>query len=56
MPEEKENTWQHGNKVISFDDHAGIIYVHEGDKITDQLLVRSTEDIEKFVEKHNGGN
>ncbi len=50
--EEKENTWQLGNKVVSFNEHAGIIYVHEGDKITDQLLVRSTEDIEKFVEKH----
>jgi hypothetical protein len=50
--EEKENTWKLGNKVISFNEHAGIIYVHEGDKITDQLLVRSSEDIEKFVVKH----
>ena len=50
--EEKENTWKLGSKVISFDERAGIIYVHEGEKITDQLLVRSTEDIEKFVEKH----
>ncbi len=50
--EEKENTWHLGDKVISFDERAGIIYVCEGDKITDQLLVRSTEDIEKFIIKH----
>ena len=52
---EKENTWKLDNKVISFDELAGIIYVHEGDKIIDQLLVRSTEDINKFVEKHRTG-
>jgi intein/homing endonuclease len=50
--EEKENTWQLGDKIISFDEYAGIIYVHEDNKITDQLLVRSSEDIEKFVERH----
>ncbi len=54
--EEKENTWHLGNKIISFDEHAGIIYLHEGDKIIDQLLVRSSEDIEKFVTKYKVEN
>lgn len=50
---EKENEWDlKNNKKIIFDPIAGIIYVHEGDKITDQLLVRSSSDIEKFVTKH----
>lgn len=54
--EEKECTWKLGDKVISFDEHAGIIYVHHNDKIVDQLLVRSSEDIEKFVRKYETGN
>ena len=49
---EKENTWQLGDKVIKFDTHAGIIYLYDGEKIIDQVLVRSSSDIEKFVNKY----
>jgi len=52
---EKQNTWKLDDKVITFDEIAGIIYLYEGDKITDQLLIRSAEDINKFVEKHRTG-
>jgi len=49
---EQENTWQVGKKLIIFDDIGGIIYLKDGEKITDQQLIRSTEDIEKFVTKY----
>lgn len=50
---EKENEWKLDDKrTVKFDDIKGIIYLWEEDKIRDQVLVRSTEDIEKFVSKY----
>ncbi len=49
---EKENEWDVGNKKIVLDEVAGIIYVKDGEKITDQKLIRSSEDIEKFITKY----
>jgi hypothetical protein len=44
-------TWQMDIKVIRYDDIAGIIYVNDGDKIVEQLLVRSMNDLNTFIEK-----
>jgi len=49
---ENENHWKVGDKDIVFDKFAGIIYLKDGEKIIDQVLIRGTEDIEKFVTKY----
>jgi len=50
--QERENEWALGDKTIVLDETAGIIYVRRGEKIIDQQLIRSSEDIEKFVTKY----
>ena len=47
----ENKTWQMAERVITYDDVAGIIYVKEGDKVIDQLLVRSMNDLETFINK-----
>ncbi len=49
---EKENEWDLGDRKIVLDETAGIIYVKDREKITDQKLIRSSEDIEKFIVKY----
>ncbi len=49
---ESQNKWRMGKRIIQFDPTAGIIYLREGDKIIDEVLIRGSEDIEKFVTKY----
>jgi hypothetical protein len=49
---ESQNKWRMGKRIIRFDPVAGIIYLHEGDKIIDEVLIRGSEDIEKFISKY----
>jgi len=46
-----DGTWQMGDRVIRYDDVMGIIYVNRGEKVIDQLLVRSMCDLETFINK-----
>jgi len=46
-----DGTWQMDTRIIKYDSTAGIIYVQEGGKVIDQLLVRSMGDMEKLINK-----
>jgi hypothetical protein len=47
----EDGTWQLKQHVLKYDSNAGIIYVYDGEKISDQLLIRSIDDIEEFINK-----
>lgn len=39
-------TWQMGNHIIKYDEKAGIVYVYDGEKIVEQLLIRDIKDLD----------
>ena len=48
----QDNVWKVGKKIITFDPSQGVLYISQGQKNIDKMLIRNESDLDKFSNKH----